>query len=51
MANEFYKEEVQVDGKGCSLKRLTENLTPQKTEKYQIPRLRHDLPVVLVQVQ
>ncbi|GMT24343.1 hypothetical protein PFISCL1PPCAC_15640 [Pristionchus fissidentatus] len=49
VANEFYLEESL--GSHRVLRRTTRNLTPQRAERYRIPRLHPDVPVVMIQVQ
>ncbi|CDH93267.1 DNA_pol_B_exo1 domain-containing protein [Caenorhabditis elegans] len=50
VANEFYQETMS-DGEKRRLCRLMKNLRPKGKERYAIPRLKHDIPVVIWEVQ
>ncbi|EFP04479.1 hypothetical protein CRE_21595 [Caenorhabditis remanei] len=50
VANEFYQETMS-DGEKRRLCRLIKNLRPKGKERYAIPRLKHDIPVVIWEVQ
>ncbi|CAI5449359.1 unnamed protein product [Caenorhabditis angaria] len=49
VANEFYQETIS-DGEKHRLCRLMKNLRPKGKERYKIPRLKPDLPVVLWEI-
>lgn len=50
VANEFYQETMS-DGEKRRLCRLIKNLRPKGKERYAIPRLKPDVPVVMWEVQ
>ncbi|CAI2351654.1 unnamed protein product [Caenorhabditis sp. 36 PRJEB53466] len=50
VANEFYQETMS-DGEKRRLCRLMKNLRPKGKERYAIPRLKPDIPVVMWEVQ
>ncbi|CAP32615.1 Protein CBG13948 [Caenorhabditis briggsae] len=49
VANEFYQETMS-DGEKRRLCRLMKNLRPKGKERYAIPRLKPDIPVVIWEV-
>ncbi|WKY05375.1 hypothetical protein Q1695_005968 [Nippostrongylus brasiliensis] len=51
VAHEFYAEQKSQDGKFRRLHRVMYNLRPKGSERYAIPRLSPDLPVVIWEVQ
>uniref|UniRef100_A0A1I7UZC8 Uncharacterized protein n=1 Tax=Caenorhabditis tropicalis TaxID=1561998 RepID=A0A1I7UZC8_9PELO len=50
VANEFYQETMS-DGEKRRLCRLIKNLRPKGKERYAIPRLKSDIPVVIWEVE
>lgn len=49
-AHEFYSEERNATG-GRGLRKILTNLRPKGVEKYSIPRLHPDVPLVIFQLE
>ncbi|GMR48018.1 hypothetical protein PMAYCL1PPCAC_18213 [Pristionchus mayeri] len=49
VANEFYLEENE--GSHRILRKTTRNIRPQRAERYLIPRLHPDVPIVIIQIE
>ncbi|PIO68233.1 hypothetical protein TELCIR_09985 [Teladorsagia circumcincta] len=51
VAHEFYAEQQSLDGQVRRLYRVVNNLRPKGYERYAIPRLSPDVPVVMWEVE
>ncbi|KJH43060.1 hypothetical protein DICVIV_10928 [Dictyocaulus viviparus] len=51
VAHEFYIEQESIEGQPSRLHRVFSNLRPKGKERYAIPRLRSDVPLVLWEVE
>lgn len=51
VAHEFYAEQKSQDGQIRRLHRVLNNLRPKGSERYAIPRLSPDLPVVMWEME
>ncbi|VDM63134.1 unnamed protein product [Angiostrongylus costaricensis] len=51
VAHEFYTEKESLDGQPRRLHRLLNNLRPKGKERYPIPRLSSDVPIVMWEVE